>query len=163
MPTLLHSRLLYCTYVYQPSSPALLLVCLNFHRVQRSRVLEFSKFILHKSLQYLSRIMASFNNQMFNSMDMDSLQPMVWDSVLDQHMVANYNQVSRPFKYPKMYELTFAKMLQHASDFYGNLDSSTSGAASPSSDGSSPRSLSISGSKVVTEVRSAIPDKVEVS
>lgn len=99
---------------------------------------------------------------MFGSMDIDSLQPMVWDSVLDQHMVANYNQVSRDIPKKSNMMLTFPQILHHASDFYGSLDSSTSGAASPSSTGSSPRSLSISAPKVVTEVRNAIPDKVEV-
>lgn len=88
--------------------------------------------------------MANFNNQMFASLDMDPLQPMAWDSVLDQHMITNYNQ-----------------MLQTTPEYYGSLDSSTSSAASPSSDGSSPRSSSISSSKVTTEVRGAIPDKVE--
>lgn len=86
--------------------------------------------------------MNTFSNQAYSS-PVDALQPMMWDNVMDQQMIASYNQ-----------------MLQQATDFYGSLDSSSS-AASPSSEASSPTTSSRRTSKVMTEVRGAIPDKVE--
>lgn len=34
----------------------------------------------------------NFSNQVYSS-PVDSLQPMMWDNVMDQQMIASYNQV----------------------------------------------------------------------
>lgn len=89
--------------------------------------------------------MDAFSSDMYRQPDMD-LQPIMWDSVIDQHMITNYNQ------------------LLNQSDFFGGMGVSgptSPGSESTTSSTSPARSSSISSTKVMTEHRGSIPDKVE--
>lgn len=87
----------------------------------------------------------------------NSIEPVIWDSVLDLKVMENYNTVRKPRNTSSSSDIV--QMIQRE-EYFPTFDSSS--ASSPHSDRAMSSSDSRRSSKIMTEMRSTVPDKVEV-